>query len=132
MTSVKENVTQNGDDVPQTPMGLKVLVVVLGLAIIFMLGLIIWKVMMGGAGKDVPVPVVASNLNPYGRPVGSGRPDSPVDVDLTIARPAGSELISTQVGSTEIVLHFRSVSADTIIIVDRFTGNENRLTSPNE
>ena len=120
MTSVKENVTQNGEEAPQTPLGLKVLVVVLGLAIIFMLGLIIWKVMVGGAEKNVPAPVTVAPTY-----------DTPAAVEsfeLAVVRPADSDLISTQVSTTEIVLHFRSAAGDTVVIVDRRTGKESRLS----
>lgn len=121
MTPVKENVTQNGEETPQTPMGLKVLVVVLGIAIIFMLGLIIWTVMTGGADEDVPPPPTAT----IGETVNSAE-----SFDLAVARPAASELISVQGSPAEIILHFRSLEADTVIIIDRDTGKESRLTSP--
>lgn len=121
MTPVKENVTQNGEETPQTPVGLKVLVVVLGVAIIFMLGLIIWTVMTGGAAEDTPPPPVAT----IGETANSAE-----SFDIAVTRPAESELISVQGSPVGIILHFRSLEADTVIIIDRVTGKESRLTSP--
>jgi len=123
MTSVKENVTQNGEEAPQTPVVLKVLVVVLGVAIIFMLGLIIWKVMAGDHKPTTGEPAVEAIV----------KASEPAEsFDLNITRPAASELISTHVGPNEITLHFRSESADTLIIVNKTTGKQSRLVVPDE
>jgi len=119
MTAAKENVTQNGDEPIKAPLGLKILVVVLGIAIVVMLVLIIWKVMVGDGKESRPETVAVSEVQ-----LGS----SPFLVDMAIERPAGSELVSTKASATEIILHFSSSEADMIVIIDRRSGKESRLT----
>jgi len=129
MTLVNENVTQNGNDAPKAPLGLKILVVALGIAIIVMLGLIIWKVMAGDHKKSVPATVPGVRMAP------KEHAQVPENVeasyfDLTVTRPAKSELVRSTVAELEVVLHFRSATADTIIVINRATGKESRITVP--
>jgi hypothetical protein len=132
MTAANENVTENavsdGEEAPRAPLGLKILVVALGLAILVVLGLIIFKVMAGDHKKakaSREAQVAASTLSPSLAEVESG-----AIFDLSIVRPAGSSLVSTSVTSAEIVLTFKAPDADTIVVINRATGKESRLTVP--
>jgi len=125
MTAAKQNVTHGGTEqdqqVQKVPVGLKVLVVVLGLAILGMLGLIIFTVLAGGKKTSTAktIPTIEKTTE--------NRADFP---DINIVRPADSALIKVTTGSGEIILHFSSPEGDTLIFVDRAEGTENRISIP--
>jgi hypothetical protein len=128
MTAANENVTENGEAPVKAPMFLKVLVVVLGLAIIGMLGLIIFKVMAGDHKKKTPVQV-SETQQPAG--LKTIAPKSFVLIgDIVVTRPAGSKLISATTNGREATLHFSSADVDVVMTVDRVTGEKSTITIP--
>lgn len=104
------------------PTWLKVLVVVLGLAIIGMLALIIYKVMAGDADEPkIQLPPVSEAPFPTGDLVQI--PDT-----LTLELPAGSEVISVAPHGREIYFRVRAVSgSEQVFILDRLTGAVSRI-----
>jgi len=129
MTAAKQNVTENGTEQHKAPFGLKLLVVGLGIAIVIMLGLIIFKVIAGDHKKtkktELPLQQVSEAQPQISRVIESV---TGINFNLTMKRPAGSDLISASTTATEIILHFKSAQADTIVVVNRKTGKESRLT----
>jgi len=140
MTAANENVTENGDENYKAPMGLKLLVVGLGVAIVLMLGLIIVKVIAGDHKKPEPLGKEALERRAsFGDvevevPVGSSFSGILYQgelQDLTIARPEGAELISYAPNGLEIVLRFKMADgSDLLLAVNRATGKQTRLTIP--
>ncbi|GHF23472.1 hypothetical protein GCM10017044_17500 [Kordiimonas sediminis] len=148
-----ENVTSKNadmDEFPQVkaPFGLKMLVIVLGVAIIGMLALIFYKIadeLTKAATKDPDAQetTVSANAAPadtgqaVSRSAGSrsaptvqsARPDA--GGDYTLPRPEGASLTSTTVRDWEVVLQFRGVDgSDTILILDRASGKVTRIHVP--
>ncbi len=135
MTANTPNVTpqntENEEEVPQkAPMALIIVVVVLGIALVGMLGLIIMKIVSGDHKKkpeagiveqvspavtaESVVPTVASNFE-FG--------------DFKITQPANSKLVSYSAGGVEMYFHFELETGDNVIIsLNRVTGNESRIT----
>jgi len=125
MTAAKQNVTRNSaEEVPETtkvPMGLKILVVVLGLAILGMLGLIIYKVLAGGQ----KTPTTAAP-NVLAAPTSNAASFS----DMDVKRPVGSLLVEVTTNSHEIMLHFSGADGDTLIFIDRTKGTKHSISIP--
>ncbi len=122
MNGTTENVTHDNDElVPPTPVWLKLLVVGLGVAIIAMLGLILYKIItgVGDLADDTvsPTEVVAAPSAPL------------VNGDFEITRPANMELVAVVPAGNELFLHFRGQSgADQIVIFNRVTGETSNLS----
>lgn len=120
MNGTTENVThQNDDDIPETPLWLKLLVWGLGAAIITMLGLILYKIVtgVGDMVEDGVPPVELAAVPPA-----AGTKVIPAG-NFDVARPADMELVSVVPANGEVFLHFRGVDgADQIIILNRLTG----------
>jgi len=140
MTAANKNVTENGDEIYKAPMGLKLLVVGLGIGIILMLGLIIVKVIAGDHKKPEPAGKEALEK---GAVLGNVDEEVPARSsfsgilyqgelqDLTIVRPEGAELISYAPNGLEIVLRFKMTDgSDLLLAVNRATGKQTRLTIP--
>ncbi len=139
MTSANENVTENADMTPKAPMALKVLVVALGIAIVALLGLIIWKVMAGDHKKKAPPQVTAERGSLVGGIEVQGlAPQTLQGVlyqtdfsDLILRRPEGGQLVSYTPNGLEIILHFKMADGtDQLLIINRATGKESRITIP--
>lgn len=100
------------------PFFLKAIVVGLGIAIIAMLGLILYKIVTGPTDEEAPAPVVEAVL-------------PPVQVeakDFDIAVPEGAVLVSMVPAGGEVFLHIRLTDGtDQVIILNRFTGEISRL-----
>lgn len=125
MNGTTENVThQNDDVVTPTPVWLKMLVFGLGIAIICMLGLILYKIITGvgdmAEQQPAPLEVVAAPVAPSPELMASG--------DFEISRPANMELIAVVPAGNEVFLHFRGKDGgDKVIIFNRLTGNTSTL-----
>ena len=101
------------------PFFLKAIVVGLGIAIIGMLGLILYKIVVGPSEGAAPTPIVEAALPPEG--MGAK--------DFDVAVPAGATLVSVQPQGAEVFLHVRlSDGSDQVIIVNRASGEIARLT----
>lgn len=121
MNGTTENVThQNNDDIPETPLWLKLLVWGLGAAIITMLGLILYKIVVG-VGDMVEDEMPPAELAAV--PPTAGKKVIPAG-NFDVARPANMELVSVVPATDEIFLHFRGEDgADQVIILNRLTGS---------
>jgi len=137
MTAEYKNVTsdvtpnsaaEDQEDI-RAPMWLKMVVLFLGLGIIGMLGLIGYKIMSGGddkASKSAVVGTETSTAVPLVQGVAS-----PVKFGAyTVRRPAGSELVRVSSSPAEITFHFDGPEGDIIILLDRKTGRESRVSVP--
>ncbi|MBL4788198.1 MAG: hypothetical protein JKY60_03840 [Kordiimonadaceae bacterium] len=137
MTAESKNVTSDvtsnsaaeDQDDHRVPMLLKVIVVGLGLGIIGMLALIGYKIMAGGDDKAQETAVGAANRAAF--PLVQGVAE-PVEFGAyTVTRPAGSQLVNVSSASAEITFHFTGPDGDIIILLDRKTGRESRVTIAN-
>ena len=125
MTATNKNVTPddtgNDQETPAVPRGLKILVVALGVAILAMLVLIIYKVLAGdhkSSSKNPAQKVTSQTLG---------------SIDFTnvaLKRPAGSVLVKATNGPAEIMLQFSGPEGDTLIFINRQTGAESRISVP--
>lgn len=117
MTAQGVKVTQEDAEEAETvkaPLGLRILVTVLGVAIVGMLLLIIVKVVKGDHRKDetVPVAVETTHVAPF--------------KNMSVTRPEGTELISAQPGSAGVLLHFRGNDKDILVLV-RADGSQQQI-----
>lgn len=125
MTVNDPNVTpkMDGDEPVKAPIGLIILVVALGIAIIAMLGLMVYKLMNGDASKSKDtqeVGIVAeSPLTP-----------SVNFEEITLKKPAGGRLADVKLHSATILLHYKTEKGETLILVDKHTGKESRIIIP--
>lgn len=99
------------------PFFLKALVVGLGIAIIVMLGLILYKIVAGPESepeaRPAPVPTPVTAL-----------PARDFDIDA----PEGATLVAMVPAGAEVFLHFRLADgSDQIIILNRATGEQSSL-----
>lgn len=124
MNGTTENVThQNDDIVTPTPVWLKILVVGLGVAIIVMLGLILYKIISGvsNMSDDGQLPIELSAVPPVALAALPGG-------NFNIARPKGMELVAMVPADGEVFLHFRGKNGDDkVIIFNRLTGDVTSL-----
>lgn len=129
MTPANENVTENGDQNYKAPMGLKILVVALGVAIVLMLGLIIVKVIAGDHKKPKQL-AEAEEKGVISAPV--VRKDQLIALkDLSVARPEGGKLVSVAPNGLDLVLRFTMPDgSDELVIVNRATGSQTRVSIP--
>lgn len=132
MTAETENVTlANALQSETAPMWLKVLVVVLGIAIVGMLALILFKI-VAGSGVEEPsaVGVSQSQEAQFSQPVQSGTEPLPPQ-DFDIVRPEGASLLSVRASGADVIFHFRlPEGSDQIIILDRRSGAVSRVNVP--
>jgi len=125
MNGTTENVThQNDDVVTPTPVWLKMLVFGLGIAIICMLGLILYKIITGvgdmAEQQPTPLEVVAAPVATSPALLASG--------DFEITRPPNTELIAVVPSGSEVFLHFRGKDGDDkVIIFNRLNGKVSTL-----
>lgn len=127
MNGTDQKVTPISDEaVASAPMWLKVLVVVLGIAIVGMLALIFYRI-MAGPGDEKTARQIAAPAIPASLPPIEAR-------DFDVIAPDGASLVSVVPAGAEVFLHFRtSDGRDEVIILDRRTGNRSRLViSPPE
>jgi len=131
MTAANQNVThdsaENADDTPtvKAPIGLKILVTVLGIAIIGMLGLIIFKIISGDHKKTKPAENVAL-------PAISAAPIT-TNVsyeDVMLTRPKGMELVNVSSDSVSLVLQFKGPSGTVVMLVDKNNGKTRKIEIP--
>lgn len=125
MNATDQNVTPKGDEkAVYTPMWLKVLVIVLGAAIVGMLLLIVVKIAAGDHQKEesdvdnqsisVPTTVTLPPLN--------GK-------DFNIVKPAEAQLVAIIPAGNEVFLHFRSEDGnEQIVVLDRKSGTTSLIT----
>ncbi|MBO6505619.1 MAG: hypothetical protein JJ850_08110 [Kordiimonadaceae bacterium] len=119
VTSPKESVIDE-ETMESAPFFLKAIVVGLGIAIIAMLALILYKIVTGPeAEEEAPEPVVETVL-----------PPSRIEAkDFDVAVPQGAALVSMVPAGTEVFLHVRlSDGTDQVIILNRVTGDVSRLS----
>ena len=148
MTSDTQNVTpenaENAEEAPKAPLWLIMVVVILGIGIVGMLGLIIMKIIAGDHQKkpeeEQPVAeVVVSSPSAPERAAGQiASPEKNVFVPgsqyainydgLAVERPEGAELISSTLSGYEILLHFRTMNGeDLLLIVNRTNGRTQQV-----
>lgn len=118
MNAVEPNVTHDTEEEhPGTPFWLKTLVVVLGLAIIAMLALIIFKVVAGDHQKkeDADLPLLTMKGNQY-------QPGTRYsDHEITI--PDGASLVEVRPNGGELMLHVKLRDGhEEILFLDRASG----------
>lgn len=122
MNGTTENVTHDSDEmVATTPAWLKILVVGLGIAIIGMLGLILYKIItgLGDMAEETMAPAATMALHPA---------STIIPGDYAVVRPSGMELIAVVPSGAEVFLHFRGKGgADQIIIFNRVTGDTSTM-----
>ncbi len=115
-----------GEDIPKHT-GMKVLVIALGVAILAMVGLMVYKISERAAqslmeeGKtetvtEAPVVPALMPTEAYG--------------DYQVERPAGATLLSVTAQGAELVFHFRSNTGDTVITLNRLTGAQAKVEIP--
>lgn len=119
MTAEMQNVTSNMDDEETTkaPIGLVILVVALGVAIIGMLGLMAFKIMSGDASKQKKQTAAVEM---------STVPAASFD-ELKVSKPADSTLSKIETNDNSVILHYRGEDKVTLIVIDRVTGKESRI-----
>lgn len=112
-----------GEDVEydRPPMWLKVLVIVLGIAIVGMLVAIVTKIMTG-LGEE-PQPVETAEVT-----VATSVPM--VAGEISVKRPDGATLVSTSLSGNRLVLTFQSDDGDHILLLDQTTGTERWVHIP--
>ncbi|SDE50150.1 hypothetical protein [Kordiimonas lacus] len=126
VTPQNEGAAVSGGDDEAVPShtGMKVLVIGLGIAILAMVGLMVYKIseraaqsLMGeGDTEAVATAPVMAPAQSYG--------------DFQIERPAGATLMSVTGQGAELVFHFRSNAGDTIITLNRVTGEQAKVDVP--
>ena len=137
MASIDENVTQENEIPPlEAPRGLKILVIVLGIAIVVMLALIIFKIAdnvtktvasdAGENGTDTPAQV----YQPAGDAGTAGQSVQTKSGLWTVNRPQGMTLKSVSTSEGETQLHFSGTGGDVIILLDTKSGKEQRINVP--
>ncbi|NVJ99671.1 MAG: hypothetical protein HWE25_16090 [Alphaproteobacteria bacterium] len=101
--------------------GLKILVIALGVGIVGMLGLIVYTISQRAAAG-----LIGDDTTPVAEIV------VPVEkaTDFIVDRPKGSELVSVEVRGIEMIFHFRTDGADTVIILNRNSGEQSVVTVP--
>ncbi len=119
MTVEMQNVTPNMDDeeTAKAPIGLVILVVALGIAILGMLGLMAFKIMSGDASKPKKQAVAAE----MPAVIATGFDE------LMVTKPAGSSLSKIETNDNSVILHYRGEDKTTLIMIDRVTGKESRI-----
>lgn len=125
MAAQDENVTpETPFPVESAPGWLKALVVGLGIAIIGMLALILFKIVAGDATEEAePLSPAAAAPGQHVAPLEAG--------DYEIERPIGATLVSVRPSGEEVYLRFRLVSGgDEIVILNRRTGDISRIAVP--
>ncbi len=120
MNGSDQKVTPIDDEVMESaPFWLKAIVVGLGLAILGMLGLILYKIIMGPGDKqpgDTPQDMPTINQS-------VGLVPAPPSGDFDIDVPAGAALVTMVPSGPEVFLHFRLTDgSDQIIVLNRVTG----------
>jgi len=104
--------------------GMKLLVIGLGIAILAMVGLMVYKISEraaeslmdeGDAGPVVAEPAVVPARS-YG--------------DFYVERPVGATLVSVSSQGAEMIFHFRSNEGDTIVTLNRLTGEQAKVDVP--
>jgi len=126
MTAKEPNVTSNvGDEeIVTAPLALKILVVVLGIAIIGMLALMAYKIMNGDASK--PKKIVSTQASILGH-----QKNTVLGFDeITVVKPADSILVEVKSDATSIILQYKNDKVVTLILVDKTTGQESRVILP--
>lgn len=110
-----------GEDVEydRPPMWLKVLVIVLGIAIVGMLVAIVTKIMTGLGDEPQPVETAEAVV---AAPMVAG--------EISIKRPDGATLVSTSLSGNRLVLTFRGDDGDHILLLDQTTGTERWVHIP--
>lgn len=123
MTAPTQNVTPNmgEEETAKAPIGLIILVVALGIAILGMLALMAYKIMSGDASKSKKVPVVATEQVAT---IVSGFDE------LTVTKPEGSTLSKIETSDGTVTLHYKSEASVTLILIDRVSGKESRVIIP--
>lgn len=121
MNATDQNVTQqNEEETPKAPGWLKALVVILGVGIVGMLLLIVFKIANGDHQKleepigALPASSPAATVFPPGElPVG----------DFEVPRPEGATLVSIVPSGVEVYMHFKTEDGvERITILNRQTG----------
>lgn len=122
MNGSDQKVTPIDDEAMESaPFWLKAIVVGLGLAILGMLGLILYKIIVGPGEKQ-------SGDTSQDLPAVSQSVGTPPSGDFDIDVPAGATLVTMVPAGAEVFLHFRlSDGSDQIIVLNRLTGETSKL-----
>ena len=119
MNGSDEKVTPIDEEtMASAPFFLKAIVVGLGIAIIAMLGLILYRIVSGPLPEEEQQPVVGTTAPATAVPSGN----------FNVPVPEGAELVSMVPAGAEVFLHFRlREGKDQIVIVNRVTGEISHL-----
>ncbi|WP_262694940.1 hypothetical protein [Kordiimonas aquimaris] len=121
MNATDQNVTQqNEEETSKAPGWLKALVVILGVGIVGMLLLIVFKIANGDHQKpDEPIGAL-----PASSPAVTVFPSGELPTgDFEISRPNGAALVSVTPSGVEVYMHFKTEDgAERITILNRQTG----------
>lgn len=124
VTSIDEETMESA------PFFLKAIVVGLGIAIIAMLGLILYKIVAGPAEEEITPSSVSTaaeteQLESLTGRLWMGGPEAQ-DFDITV--PEGATLVSTVPAGAEVFLHVKLADGtDQVLILNRVTGDISRL-----
>ena len=100
------------------PFFLKAIVVGLGIAIIAMMGLILYRIVSGPAPEEEEQPTIGVSVPATAVPAG----------DFNVPVPEGAELVSMVPAGAEVFLHFRlKGGTDQVVILNRVTGEISHL-----
>ena len=130
---------EQADDTPQetVPPLLRLTVVVLGVAIIIMLALIVGTLIKRAISSDEEAQTVASAVLPdiAGPEIANAPATLSPRLDLrdgiTVSRPPGALLASSQMAGHELILYFKlQDGGDLIMTVDRTDGRVQRIEIP--
>jgi hypothetical protein len=139
MAAQNGNVTEeNAAEDVKAPMFLKVLVVVLGLAIVGMLTLMVVKLMAGDHKKAAPKEQLEAvqQLDTVEREISvalerGGVSSASWMETVTVHRPEGAEVVSFQLQGALLVVHLKAAEgADIFMSIDRETGKVTSVSIP--
>jgi len=127
MNGTDENVTHQDDElIVSTPIWLKALVAVLSIAIVGMLGLILYKI-ISGVGEPADVPEQLQQVQQPNQSLAT-LPAVVTAGEINIVRPGNMTLVTMVPAGAEVYLHFRGADgADQIVIYNRSSGEVSTL-----
>ncbi|MFC3053088.1 hypothetical protein [Kordiimonas pumila] len=125
MTVTNQNVTPDGagsdeniSDV-KAPLVLKIIVAVLGIAIIGMLGLILMKIISGDHKKTTAKQMVGHAVS---------KQQNMLIEDREIKVPAGTVFEAVTSDNAHLILHFKGADKTVLVLLDKQTGDLTNIT----
>ncbi|WP_417450547.1 hypothetical protein [Kordiimonas sp.] len=127
-----EQVTEELQSVANQHRGLKMLVLVLGLVLIALFAFVVYAIANRAAESFLSADEPAAE-SPVASDEESGveGSDAFTEGDFSVARPAGTELLSVTGTPAELIFHFRDRSGgDLIVLLDRVSGQQTVVSVP--